>query len=549
MYVIKNAWKSISRSKGRNILIGIIVFVISVSACLGLSIREAANKAKDDALSNLTITAQISVDRTSMMSDMKNSMTQENGSGSFDKSQFSKNMQSIENLSIEELLTYASADTVSDFYYTLTVSMNGTDDFEAVDTSVSNEDTSSSNMPDNMDFSGAKNGDVNVGGKRGFTLGSMGTQGDFTIIGYSSDYAMTDFINGTCIITEGIMFEEGTEDFNCVISDELASYNDLTVGDTITLTNPNDEEEAYELTIVGIYNNSQSTVSSGSMMGGFSTSTDPANQIYLSYAALKSITTASAENATTATDENTGRETTTALPEQLSSTYIFASVDDYEQFAKDVYDMGLSENYTVSSSDVSAYEQSLLPLENLSQMALYFLIVVLAIGAVVLVVLNIFSVRERKYEVGVLTAIGMKKSKVSLQFMMETLIVTVAAVVFGGIIGAASSVPVTNSLLASQVAAESTQAEEQAYSFGRDMGNTPDGNSAPSGRGSMEQKPDSSTLKGQAVNYVSEVSSATDLTVLLKLLGIGILLTIIASAASIIFIMRYDPLKILSNRD
>ena len=75
MYVIKNAWKSISRSKGRNILIGIIVFVISVSACLGLSIREAANKAKEDALSNLTITAQISVDRTSMMSDMKNSMT------------------------------------------------------------------------------------------------------------------------------------------------------------------------------------------------------------------------------------------------------------------------------------------------------------------------------------------------------------------------------------------------------------------------------------------------------------------------------------------
>ena len=33
MYILKNAWRSITRSKGRNILIGIILFVIAVSAC------------------------------------------------------------------------------------------------------------------------------------------------------------------------------------------------------------------------------------------------------------------------------------------------------------------------------------------------------------------------------------------------------------------------------------------------------------------------------------------------------------------------------------
>ncbi len=71
----------------------------------------------------------------------------------------------------------------------------------------------------------------------------------------------------------------------------------------------------------------------------------------------------------------------------------------------------------------------------------------------ILIVLNIFSVRERKYEVGVLTAIGMKKSKVSLQFILETFMVTIVAIIAGGIIGAASSVPITNSLLASQIEA------------------------------------------------------------------------------------------------
>lgn len=50
-------------------------------------------------------------------------------------------------------------------------------------------------------------------------------------------------------------------------------------------------------------------------------------------------------------------------------------------------------------------------------------------------------------------------------------------------------------------------------------------------------------------NYISQVDSAMDLTVVFQMLGIGLLLTLIASGASVLFIMRYDPLKILANRD
>ena len=67
MYIIKNALRSISRSKGRNVLIGIIVLVLALSACIGLSIREAAANAKESALEDLSVTAQISVDRSSFM--------------------------------------------------------------------------------------------------------------------------------------------------------------------------------------------------------------------------------------------------------------------------------------------------------------------------------------------------------------------------------------------------------------------------------------------------------------------------------------------------
>ena len=67
MYILKNALKSISRSKGRNILIGIIVVVISISSCITLSIKNAAAKAEEQGLESLSITAQISLDRQKIM--------------------------------------------------------------------------------------------------------------------------------------------------------------------------------------------------------------------------------------------------------------------------------------------------------------------------------------------------------------------------------------------------------------------------------------------------------------------------------------------------
>ncbi|NMD41887.1 MAG: hypothetical protein GYA86_01080, partial [Firmicutes bacterium] len=46
MLVFINACKSITRSKGRNILIGLIVLTIAVSGSIALAIRTAAEAAK-----------------------------------------------------------------------------------------------------------------------------------------------------------------------------------------------------------------------------------------------------------------------------------------------------------------------------------------------------------------------------------------------------------------------------------------------------------------------------------------------------------------------
>lgn len=536
MYVIKNALRCIGRSKGRNVLIGIIALVIATSACIGLSIRQASESAKESTLAGLTVTAVISYDRSSMMSGMTGGERPEGGFENFDRDRFKDMMGGAEELTLAQHQTYATAASVADFYYTLTTSFNGTD----VLLPVSDEEEEES---ENSGMAG------DFGGFRG--MGSTFASSDFSVIGYSSDAAMTAFVNGTASVLEGgVMFEEGTTAYECVISEELALYNGLAVGDTVELVNPSIETETYPLTVVGFYTSSATNDFSMSMFGK---SQDPANRIYMSAAALQAILDASEAASTTVTDENTGRETETALNASLSATYVFASADDYHAFEEEARALGLSEEYTVSSSDLTAFENSLTPLNTLSTMAGWFLLVILVIGAVILIVLNIFNVRERKYEVGVLTAMGMKKGKVAAQFMCEILVITMIAVLLGAVIGAVSSVPVTNALLAGQVESQNAQQVQMDEGFGRpgNFGGFPGGDM---GGASSMTPPDRGgnpfeNAFGGAVDYVTEVNSAMNLTVVLQMLGVGLLLTLVASAASVLFIMRYDPLKILANRD
>ena len=574
MYILKNALRNINRTKGRSFLIGLIVIIIATSSCIGLSIRQAAEKAKTQTLDLMSVTAQISIDRSKLMQ-------QSSDSGTFDRSTFFSSMTN--SIGLDEMLIYKEAPSVKSFYYTLTASVNGSDTLEPVDTSdttttdttaagtvtsntsatdtttsdTTSTDTTASDTSGTTGNSGTNNSDTtatnqnqnNAGGGMGGRM--FGTQGDFTVVGYSSEEAMTGFLAGTSTLKEGAMFDTTSDSMDCIISDELAVYDGLTVGEDIVLANPNDETEVYTLHVVGIYNNSQSAVTTSNNMRGFSTSSDPANQIYMSYASMKSIATAS-EAVAVVTTNDAGRETSTKITTQIAGTYVFNSVDDYNAFDSEARALGLDDKYTISSTDISNYEQSLVPLETLSSMAGYFLVVILIIGAIILVVLNIFNTRERKYEIGVLTAIGMKKSKVALQFVIEIIAITIIAVFIGGAVGSVASVPVTNALLANQVEAQTSTITSQEGAFGRSSegGNFGGGNFGGGNFGGGRAGNNFMNLRNSAnVDYISQINAAVNFSVLLELLGLCLLLAIASSSVAVTSIMRYEPLKILSNRD
>ena len=554
MYIIKNALRCIGRAKGRNLLIGVIVFILAASACIGLSIRQAAENAKESTLDGLSVTATISYDRRSMMSSMKPPEGGTKGERpSFDKEQFSQTMSKAQSLTLEEYQKYAAASTVQDFYYTQTVYCNGNESFVPVENTTTTEDTSSTTQTPEEN-----KGDFNPFGGGG-PMGNMNpfmqginTDSDFVLAGYSSDVALKTL---GLKMESGSVFDEQTTQYQCIISSELAATNGIAKGDTIPLVNPNAEGEVYTFTVCGIYTTEDTNDFAGAAFG---TNQDPANKILTSAAAVEKLMAASASVSTIVTGEN-GRETNTAITGQLEGTYQFANVEDYHTFEEEVRTLGLSESYTVSSKDITEYENSLTPLNTLSDMAGWFLLVIVLLGGIILMVLNIFSIRERKYEIGVLTAMGMKKSKVALQFLCEIFVVTMLAVSLGAGVGAVSSVPVTNALLENQVASQEQQETKMEEDFGRpanmpnmpnmpnmgDMGNMPDMKELPQGG---DNNPIDKVMNS-ATNYVTQIESAVNTTVLLQMMGIGILLTLFAGGVGILFVMRYDPLKILANRD
>ncbi len=555
MYIFKNAFKNISRSLGRNILIGIIVTVIAASSCVALSIRKSSENARQSNMENLNITAHINVDRAYVMETIQNS-----GVDMSDRSAMQEVLKEASGLSLDQMQEYAGTEYVDNFYYTNMLILNGNDDLAPIDPNAevssetdADEDTteetteastemSQDQMQPGMDGQQMPGGDMQ-GGMQGPGMQQqdpetmMASMGDFKLTGFSSDDAMEDFNTGVATIKEGSMFDEDTDEMVCVVSSELATYNSISVGDKITLQNLQDEEETYELEVVGIYKNSDS---SSSMSTG--NANDPANEILTSTKVVDSIVASSAENQ---------EEEDKQLNASTTGSFVFKDMDSYDGFESYLKDKE-GDKYVLTSSDVASYEASLVPLENLKDFATAFLLVILAIGAIILVVLNMFNIRERKYEVGVLTAIGMHKYKVALQFMLEIFIVTIFAILIGTGIGAAASVPLTNKLLETQVEQQESSQNSQQSNFGRSDQQQGPGGQQQGPQGGQQMSQGTFTKGGDIVgpvNYIDSVSYAVDGVVVLQMVGIGILLSIISSLIAIIFIMRYQPLKILTERD
>lgn len=474
MYIIKNAWINIKRHLGRNILIGLIVLVVALSSTIALSINTSGNKLIESYKDKNELAVSFRLDM-SKLRDESNTYTK---------------------LTISDIENYADSDYVSSYYYTLDTSLSS-DDIEAIDMSEKFEPKDNGNAPN----SEIPRGDIGGNGD------DMTSQGDYKITAYSDPSYIENFINGTSKITSGSMITKDDEENHFVISEELATQNDLEVGDEITFYLPSDSSITYTFEITGIFETIDDSASDDFMNMNV---LNAQNQIYTTVTAINNILE----------DDDSSNS--------LNATIYLKNQDDLEAYAEEVKDKGLSDYYTLSDN-TDEITSTLTPIKNISNFSMTFLIIILIVGAIILAVINILNIRDRKYEIGVLRAIGMSKTKLILSLLTELFIVTVIAFIIGIIGGKLLSQPVTNKMLENEINSQQVQTENTRENFG--------------GRGFERPNERRATQ-----NYEDSLTVTLDAKTVIILFSFGLILVIVSGSASAIFITKYNPNQILRNQ-
>ena len=133
--------------------------------------------------------------------------------------------------------------------------------------------------------------------------------------------------------------------------------------------------------------------------------------------------------------------------------------------------------------------------------------------------------RERQYEIGVLTSMGMSKGKIALQFFIEIIAVVMAASMLGSSLGTIASGPIGNYLTIQNVESQEGQMTALIENFGRKV-----------------DMPYFDNTQNQTID--ASISSV----MLITLWGVFILVIIISTYSIIHFILCSEPVAILNER-
>ncbi|ACD22680.1 ABC transporter permease [Clostridium botulinum] len=464
MYVLKNAMKNIWRNKGRNSLIGIIILGIIVSTVVAFSINTTTDEIIKDYKNRFGSEVTLSPDMEKLMS----------------QSQTGKRPEAITN---KQYFDFAKSEYIKESIFKTEFGVLSKT-LKAVDSDV----------------------DKNNGMSSSTLIGTDGKQiqsdpPKIKIVGNSDLKSLEEFNNDKRKIIEGEIYKEKDE---CVVSKEFAELNNIKVGDIIDVNRVvNIDEEPFKLKVSGIYLDATDEYSGLPFKEAYM---NRRNEILTSF------------------------ETAQGMYKNedlyVDAKYFLKNPDMLKDFEKEIRAKGLPNIFNVATDEAS-YNKIVGPVEGLSSITLMFVLVVLGLGSIILVLLNTLSIKERKYEIGVLRAIGMKKWKVASGLISEALMVTVICLGIGIGVGSIVAQPVSNTLLQKQIASQKEAQNKPTNGFMITTGNS-------NGETDLET--------------ISEIDVKLNGKALLEVTGIALLIVLLSSAVGVSYITKYEPRKILTER-
>jgi putative ABC transport system permease protein len=489
MNFIKRALLSVKARKGKSLLQIFVFTVICVLVLAGLSIQTAARKSGELARQKLGADVTLQVDIEKLRENMQ---SQQQSSG--ERVRFQSTPIPVD--SAEELTSFSQIKGYN-FYSSTTALATTFEPIESAEEAVESTDEST-------------NSNVTQGQGR---FGGM-AQGDISIQGVTYTDSTTEFMDRTSALVDGEHINEEDIGKNvALIEQTLAEENDLTVGDTITVTNPLDDSIPVELLVKGIY----STTSVGSDQGMNFTALIPYNKIYVPYTTATTLKGTDYEGTIDSAIyyiENPAEMDSFVNQAQLESSI------DFDTFKLDANDQ--------------LYQQMVGPIDNVASFSNNIVYLVSIAGAIILGLIIMMSIRERKYEMGVLLAIGELRWKLVGQFIVEILLV--AAISFG--IATFSGNAVANQVsdqLLNQELETAEQTNTPASFRGRGMAG-----------GGMPGLQAEQTQQVEKIEDLDVSVTADDLGLLAI---IGILIAILSSLLPTFSVIRLQPKTILSRQD
>lgn len=486
MYILHNALANVWRHKGRNALLGAIILVVIAASVIALMISSTASSIIDDYKerfsAEVTFVPDMEKVREEAMAESEDGMVR----------------MTMPTIDADQYLAFGDSEHLADAVFTAS-------------TGVVPEDIT----PVAADLGGGT-GMMTMGGGPG--AAPSGDQ-PMSFMASLQGNSFAEFEDGSRALADGEMPDADGE---ALVSTELAELNDLAVGDTLHLAGElrNAEEGdvepiEYDVTVVGTYDDLTEEYGTSPQQNAF---TNRRNEILTTY------------------DTVLANYVPGTQGMRVAATFYLEEPELLDEFTQEVRAEGLPDVFDVTT-DAATYDAIVGPVEGLRSVSVTFMVVVLVFGGVIIALLSSIAIRERKYEIGVLRAMGMKKSAVGLGLWSEILAVTAACLLLGLAVGSLVAQPVTDVLLAGQIeAAEeaAAAAEEQGARGGMGMPMGPMG-------GANQADPDAEPL--------SALSVALTPATVGQIGGVALGLATLAGLASLGRITRYEPIKILSERN
>lgn len=477
MNFIKRAVLSVKARKGKTFLQIFIFTVICLLVLTGLTIQTAAKKSADLARQSLGGNVTLQFDTEKLME------TQRAEGG---RVRITRDPIAIE--SAEELVSYEDVKGYN--FYSSTTGIAS--DFEPIEEE-SEEIVENAESPMGQ-------------GRGGFSMG------DISLEGVLFTDSIQEFIDGESSMVEGRHLTE--DDVNqevTLIENTIAEENELVVGDTIKVQSAN-EEQSISLEIVGIYE----TTSTAADMGGMSIAAlNPFNKLYLPY---------------TAVNELKGTDFTGTIDRAIYYINDPQNINRFVNQATQKSGIDFSK-YKLDAND-TLYQQMIGPIDNVASFSKNVVYLVTIAGAIILGLIIMMSIRERKFEMGVLLALGEKKWKLISQLIVEILVVVLVALGISAAGGNLVASQVGDQLLTQQLESEETS-------------ETPESFRGPAMRGGI-------AIAGQTIQKVEPVDellieiTSEDIGMLAI---ISFLIAIISTVLPSLSLLRLQPKMILSKQD